>query len=432
MEVLILGAGMAGLTAARALASSGVSVTVLEARDRVGGRIFSTAVRDGVTVELGAEFVHGRAPELWALLYECGAETTERDGSILRELRHNHIIEDLQTEQDDLFSPLTQLAQLSNDVSFAAWLQASEIPEHQRKALLGYVEGFNAADANRISARALGLQQVAENEIEGDLAWHVRGGYARLTDFLAHRFQDLGGTLRLNCTVRSVHWRPGKVRVHTSAGEFRASHCIVTLPLGVLQQAGPDAALRFYPEPAALSAARRLVMGNASRFTMTFQEPWWQNAPRLRPEALRTLSFLFTTERMPPVWWTSHPEPTLPPMLTGWAGGPSAAALAGQDPAELGRVACRTLAHVFDVPEPRILDALLSTHMHDWAADPFARGAYSYVPVGALDVPSAMAQPEAQTIFFAGEHTDITGHWGTVHAALRSGLRAAAQLLASE
>jgi len=87
------------------------------------------------------------------------------------------------------------------------------------------------------------------------------------------------------------------------------------------------------------------------------------------------------------------------------------------------------LAGVFDVAEDLVRWELVATYAHDWSGDVHARGAYSYVPTGALDAPAAMTQPEAGTLFFAGEHTDVTGHWGTVHAAIRSGLRAAAQVL---
>jgi monoamine oxidase len=141
------------------------------------------------------------------------------------------------------------------------------------------------------------------------------------------------------------------------------------------------------------------------------------------------MSFLFTSRRMPPVWWTTHPEHSPLPTLTGWAGGPRASAFAGRNAEALGHDACRTLAEIFGLSEDRLRAALVSTHTHDWASDPFACGAYSYVPVGALDAPFAMAEPQSATLFFAGEHTDVTGHWGTVHAALRSGLRAAAQVL---
>jgi len=141
------------------------------------------------------------------------------------------------------------------------------------------------------------------------------------------------------------------------------------------------------------------------------------------------MSFLFTPQRMPPVWWTAHPEPEALPALTGWVGGPRAKELAGRSAGELGRQACAALAEIFDVEEAEVRAQLVVTYSHDWSGDPHALGAYSYVPAGALGAPFAMAEPEAGTIYFAGEHTDVTGHWGTVHAAIRSGLRAAGRVI---
>jgi monoamine oxidase len=428
-DVLILGAGIAGLAAARALAQRGMRVLILEARDRVGGRLLSFTTNEDITVELGAEFVHGRAPELWSLIDECGAKTIERQGSMLREEYDGSFIEDEETESGDLLKPLDKLADLSEDLSFADWLRNSKVPEEDRPALLGYVEGFNAADPNRISAHSLGVQQRAEDAIEGDRTWHVHGGYSQLSTYLATQLRNSGGELHLNCIVHSVKWRAGDVRVETSVGAFNAPRCIVTLPLGVLQRANHEHGVRFDPEPPALAAARRLAMGAASRFSMIFRERWWERSSRLNSEALRRMSFLFTSRRMPPVWWTTRPEHTLLPTLTGWAGGRRASELTGHSPDDLGRAACRTLAELFRLPEAHLHAALISTHMHDWSSDPFSFGAYSYVPVGALDAPNTLAEPESATLFFAGEHTDTTGYWGTVHAALRSGLRAAAQIL---
>src|SRR6202012_2728230 len=107
VDVLVLGAGMAGLTAARALAERGVRVTVLEARDRVGGRVFTRRAGD-VNVELGAEFVHGRPPELWALLKESGVDVSERGGATVREDFGGELSEDSPLD-DGVFAPLEQL-----------------------------------------------------------------------------------------------------------------------------------------------------------------------------------------------------------------------------------------------------------------------------------------------------------------------------------
>jgi monoamine oxidase len=429
IDVIILGAGMAGLVAARTLAERGLRVCVLEAKQRVGGRVMSQKVDGGGTVELGAEFVHGRAPELWALIGEVGAKTVERDGSMLREQQGGGLVED-DPQDESMFEPLEQLEDFTgDDKTFADWLAASDVDEKVRPALMAYVEGFNAADARRISVHSLGAQQKAEDETSGDRSWHVVGGYAQLADYLAVRVKELRGEVRLGYEVLGLHWSAGKVFVDTTQEECTAPQCIVTLPLGVLQRVNRLAGIRMDPEPRAITQARRLEMGHASRFTMIFRDRWWETSAMLDRETLRAMSFLFTSSRLPPVWWTSHPEAEALPALAGWVGGPRSSAFEGKTAEQLGDEACATLAKIFSVQEKVVRATLVATYTHDWATDPFAQGAYSYVPVGAMDASAAMTQPEAETIFFAGEHTDVTGNWGTVHAAIRSGLRAAAQIL---
>jgi len=427
-DILILGAGMAGLTAARALADRGLRVTVLEARDRVGGRVFTRQTEEGVDVELGAEFVHGRAPELWALIDACEATTTERDGSMLREEDDGGLAED-NPQEGDVFFALEELEDFEGeDVSFAEWLKSSDVPEEEHVMALNYVEGFNASDATRIGVKSLGAQQRAEDAIEGDRTFHVQGGYRQLPEYLATRVRELGSDVRLRCEVQAIRWRVDGVIVETNAGALSAPKCIVALPLGVLQQANASGGIVFEPEPAALVHARRLAMGHVVRFSMVFRERWWESSGRLDQKKLAAMSFLFTFSRMPPVWWTRHPEPETVPTLTGWVGGTRSAALQGKSAGELGREACAALSEVFGVDEDEVRAQLQATYTHDWTSDPYALGAYSYVPPGALEAPLAMTLPEGP-LFFAGEHTDITGHWGTVHAAMRSGLRAAEQLL---
>lgn len=432
-DVLIIGAGIAGLTAARRLAEGGLQVLVLEARNRVGGRIFTEKTADGVLVEHGAEFIHGLSPELWSLVDETGLRVVERDGAMLDEETPGAGLANEDDEEDDHFTgTLDQLADLpGDDLSFADWLAHSDVPRPEQAALTGYVEGFNAADARRISTRSLGVQQKAEGAIEGDRAWHLPDGYAQLPEFLAARVQAAGAEIRLGCEVTAIRWWPGQVVVSTLRGDFRAPRCLITLPLGVLQAANASAphSIRIEPEPRPLFESRRLAMGQVVRFTLVFRERWWERAPNFDPDLLRTLSFAFTRQRMPPVWWTRHPEPEPLPTLVGWSGGPRSEALRGKSEAELADIACRELAAAFKLPEAEIRAALVGAHTFDWSSDPFARGAYSYVAAGALDAPAAMATPEADTLFFAGEHTDTTGHWGTVHAALGTGLRAADQIL---
>jgi monoamine oxidase len=169
-------------------------------------------------------------------------------------------------------------------------------------------------------------------------------------------------------------------------------------------------------------------MGNASRWVYVFRDRFWASLKDhpLRQQ-LRELSFLFAFSSEPPTWWTQFPEATR--SLTGWAGGPVAESMAQKPSITLQLEACKTLADAFGLDVNAIRSLLIDSRSHDWQNDPYARGAYSYVPAGALDAPARMSEPVQGTLFFSGEHTDTTGHWGTVHAALTSGLRAAAQVL---
>lgn len=423
---------MAGLTAARALAAQGQRVLVLEARDRVGGRVWSQRASSGDVVELGAEFVHGRAAELWSLIEESGVTPCERHGVMLRLSGEGGLAED-DDGNADMFAPLEQLEDFSgDDIDFASWLRSSNVSGASRTAVTSYVEGFNAADATKISVRSLGVQQKAEDAIEGSRSWHVRGGYVQLADYLAAQVRTLGSRIELACPVDRLTWRPGSVEVSTPRGTFRAPRCVITLPLGVLQQVNREHGLRIQPEPAALAHARRLAMGHALRITLVFRSRWWERSGEASASDLARMSFLFSAQHLPSVWWTARTEAEPAPTLTGWVGGPRSRALAGLDADALADQACRTLAEIFRIDLDEVRDELLSAHSHDWDADPYARGAYSYVAAGGMDAPAAMTRPESETLYFAGEHTDITGHWGTVHAAVRSGLRVAQQLLQAQ
>jgi len=412
-----MGAGMAGLAAARALAEAGLAVTVLEASKRVGGRI--RTVRDGEhVIELGAEFVHGRPPELWALIDEAGLETYERTGAFFHRQAGQLVAADWEDDEDEPLEALKDFA--GPDCSFVDYLDQLGMDETERAEEVGYVEGFNAADAGEVSAMALGQQQRAEDAIDGDRSWRIRGGYEGVTAFLRSKIEAAGGEVVLGAKVVRVDWRAGdaadRVRVTLTDGRmFSAERCVVTVPLSVLQ-AGD---IHFEPAiPQIMNAAARMRMGQVCRFTLIFREPVW-------PEPM---SFLLTRDLLPSVWWTARPADSR--TLTGWVGGPRAAELLALPESELRKRAIGAAAQALCLQEEKLREAFVAFHTFDWSKDPYTRGAYSWVPVGALEASAAMCEPLDQTLFFAGEHTDTTGHWGTVHAALRSGMRAAQQVLA--
>ncbi|GAC1420710.1 MAG: NAD(P)/FAD-dependent oxidoreductase [Acidobacteriaceae bacterium] len=427
-SVIVIGAGIAGLAAARCLAEAGNRVLVLEASPRVGGRIYTVHDKDEV-IELGAEFVHGRPPELWSLIEEAGLETYELDGPNLA--FHNGHFEP--RDEEAVFTPVLQeLERWSGpDIPFAQYLDRHPLDEETRRASIGYVEGFNAADHRVISVASLGIQQKAEEEIDGDRLFRLNAGYSKLPEYIARKVAESGATIELEAVVRQINWSNGSVQVAAQLKgkplHFEAAKAVITLPLGVLQ----SRTVEFSPVPEPVREARRLRMGQARRFTLVFRQKFWtaeSDSQTVRAQDVPgDFSFLFSFGAMPPVWWTPLPNPSR--TLTGWVGGPRSEALLGLNADQLGRLACETLAPIFGVSANSLHDLLLKCHVHDWQQDELFQGAYSYVPAGALDACSKMTIPAANTLFFAGEHTDTTGHWGTVHAALRSGLRAARQIL---
>jgi monoamine oxidase len=418
-DVLILGAGMAGLAAARSIAAQGKKVAVLEARSRMGGRIFSLPQPGfNLPVELGAEFIHGRPPELWQLIEEARLHAYEVDGTMLC-FDENSLHEC--EEGPGGFDLMRELPHDAPDQSFAEWLAQKNLPAPLAESAIAFVEGFNAADATRIGTAALARQQSAEDETEGHLAFRIREGYSALPTFLLNQFQNNGGEIFLSTPVTSISWQRGKVRVRAmqqcQERVFEADKCIVTVPLGVLQSGG----IHFDPLPAEVfHAASQMAMGSARRITFLFCERFWQTK-------FSDAHFLFSQQDLMRVWWMPSPDPT--PMLTGWIGGPKSLNASILRDTDLADLCLRTLARIFSTPEEHLRAILVSRHAHDWQRDPFSLGAYSYAPKGASNASAIMSQPVDNTIFFAGEHTDTTGHWGTVHGALCSGLRVARQVL---
>jgi monoamine oxidase len=423
LDVVVIGAGMAGLTAARTLAEAGLKVLVVEAQDRIGGRIWTRHIGDEA-IELGAEFIHGRPPELWALIDEAGLETYQRDGAQV--CFDDGVLSSCSGQMDAVFGPLEKLKKnVGPDMSFAEYLDREKTPAEERGPIIGYVEGFNAANHREVSAASLGAQQNAEDATGSDHNYRLRGGYDQLPRYLSERISEFGGKVLTGTPVKEIHWDPGQVEIVSDLWNFTTPQVIVTLPLAVLQ----GGSVKIEPQPGhVLEAAGQLRMGQVRRFTLLFAEKFWEG---LQPQpALSEMSFLFAFAEMPPVWWTPHPEESH--TITGWVGGPRSGALTGMDVATLGRKACTTLARIFGLRKERVHELMRGCYTHDWQHDRFTLGAYSYVATGGLDASRKMSEPVEDTLFFAGEHTDVTGHWGTVHAALRSGLRAAEQVLSGD
>jgi monoamine oxidase len=212
---------------------------------------------------------------------------------------------------------------------------------------------------------------------------------------------------------------------------FAARCAIVTLPLGVLQ-AGLEA-VGFEPcLPAAKQAALdKLVMGKVVRVTLCFRKRFWENLiPPGATRSLAGLSFLFSRDPFFPTWWSTMPEPL--PILTGWGAAHCAERLErlNGEPEVIEQCA-KSLARLLGLPPGNVREQLRKAYFHDWTHDRFSLGAYSYVKAGGEGSQQVLAAPVEQTLFFAGEASDTTGHNGTVHGAIATGKRAANEVLLS-
>ncbi len=434
-DAIIIGAGAAGLAAGATLAEAGRRVVILEARERIGGRIWThrASLEHGgpLAIELGAEFIHGLPEATWSLVRAANLRSYELGGASLWYANGRlGVAGERHWDTEQVLHDMMQwlaLQPAGTDLSFAEYLQIAGVEASAAQSASNYVEGFNAADKNRVSVAALVKQQRAEEAIDTDRLFRLDPAYSDIPSYLAGRFARAGGELRLNAAAVHIAWQRGGVAVRTQGesgpAELHASRSLITVPLGVLQAK----AIEFLPCPGAILAeANRLLMGDVMRLVLVFKEKFWNEHP--------SMSFLFTPSESPATWWTPMPHET--PTLTAWAGGPKAASLlrlitADGDAGDLLDQALSTLATVFGLSPADLRGKLSSWHVHDWRRDPFARGAYSYVPVGAADAPGKMCVPVEDTLYFAGEHTDTSGHWGTVHAALATGVAAARQILGS-
>ncbi len=443
--VVIIGAGISGLAAAAEIGRAGLPVVVLEARERIGGRIFTQREPAyGAPIELGAEFIHGVPSEIWEPLRKSGANITEVNGD-------NWCVFRERLSPCDFFSEVDQILDGMDDSlpdqSFLAYLERGfpdqahtpGLGEAKRHAI-GYVSGFNAADPALVGVHWLVAGMRAEEKNEGHRAFRSGNGYSDLLEFFQRQLEKSKVKVETGSVVERVTWKRGLVEVLASRRNAPAAitcrHVLITLPVSLLKSANGPGAVNFVPSlpEEKIAALDKIEMGKVIRIVLRFRRRFWDTispaagtASGSERKTLSNMSFLFSEDELFPTWWTKMPSRD--PLITGWAPFRSAERLSGLNPSAITKHALETLSQLLRTKKQDLENQMEGSYVHDWRTDPFSLGAYSYGRVGGDGAQQILASPVENTLFFAGEATDTSGNNGTVHGAIASGHRAAAEII---
>jgi monoamine oxidase len=415
-KVIVVGAGISGLAAARELKSYGYRVTVLEARDRIGGRVWTDRSL-GVPVDMGASWISGvRGNPVADLAREFAVKTlVDDDEWVLYDHRGKQIskaaVAEFRNQQESLGEAVAEVADdLDKDVSFAAAvrraLAGEQLDADERRYVDLYVAGVESdtgGDAEKLSAR-FGF----DDEGFGGESHLFPGGYGQIAVGLAR-----GLNIQLSQVVTKIEHDDDGVRISTAQDTYEADAAVVTLPLGVLKkddvQFDPP-----LPRPKQ-EAIARLDMGRLDKIVVKFPKVFW-------PREVTNISYASDVKGEFAQFLNGW-KLTGEPVLLAIVGGGFARQLEALPDEEVRSRTMTVLRKIFgdDIPEP------VGMKYSRWGNDPFAGGCYSYVPVGATSRDfDALAEP-SDSLFFAGEATSRP-YRGTVHGAFLSGVREAKQI----
>src|SRR3989338_197100 len=417
-EIVIIGAGAAGLMAARELGKAGEKVIILEARNRIGGRIWALPKDEfGYDAQAGAEYVHGDSPIMKSLSREADMTLIQTQGDMWNSYGGEVTINSERVpNQNELHKAL---GELKSDLPIAEFLEKYFPGEKYiglRNSVFGIVEGYDAADPARASTFSLRDEWLGGQDW---LQYRLKEGYGAMLKFLELGCGKNGTKIELNKIVKEIEINGGKVNVRTADGDnYEAEKVIVTVPLPVL------ADIKFTPAiPEKLEAVRKMGYGGVIKILLKFKSRWWVNA---FGKDFGEMDFIFSNEEIR-TWWTQYPD--LIPVLTGWLAGPKSAKLIDSSDAEIIDAGIGSLANIFKVEKEYVEKELVHAKVANWPADPYAKGAYSYWTPKSAEAQEELLKPIDDRIFFVGEALDREGEASTVEGALASGLETARKIL---
>ena len=402
VDVAIIGAGAAGLGAARALENSGLSVIVLEARDRVGGRGHTVMAAPGIIFDVGCGWLHSADKNSFVKIAERLNFEIDKTRPPWREQSFDAGFPlserlDFIKALDAFYDRAHEAAKSGRDGAANACLERGNRWNPMIDAISTYVNG---CELDQVSI--LDMEAYEDSEIN----WRVRNGYgALMTAYGA------SCPLALNCEVTLIDHSGKRVRIETSQGRLSAGKVIVTVPTNLIA----SEAIRFHPAlPAKVDAARGLPLGLADKVVLALDEP--DTLPKdgnLRGATMRTATGAF------------HLRPFGQACVEGFFGGRFAQEL---EDAGDGAMAAQAIDEIAGLLGSDFRTKLRPLAQSRWAQDPFARGSYSHALPGHAGARAVLAAPIDGRLFFAGEATS-PNFFTTAHGARDSGERAAGEII---
>jgi monoamine oxidase len=412
-DVIVIGAGMAGVTAARELARAGVSVRVVEGNDRIGGRIYSIRDFCGEPVEGGAEFVHGLGAETWPDVRAAGLSVRpcrSTRGTMFNIGHGAHWLPFILLHPG-VWPAFTILRQLRRhqppDLSAREFVERHGYRGRARTMAQMALTAHLPGSVDEVGV--LGLVEDGVLKIETGVNHRITDGYDRLVEYIAR-----GIDIQRGFTVQAIQWGAAGVAIRATDGrELSARAAICTLPVGVLK----SGAVRFVPElpESKRGALRHLEMGPVVKILLRFEERFW-------PRWLALLAC--GTGPITLYWPVFYGAEDKPPVLTAYSTGPRAAALGKVSEEEAAMVAVEDLRAQFPKASPR----LVAFRRIDWAADPLACGGYTFLRPGGSGARVRLAAADTGALFWAGSATATRTIAATVEGAFVSGLRTAEEV----